>query len=203
MTTATLQPNSPTPAEPGIPIKIVALGGSLRHPSTTYAALHYLAEEMAQLGVHLEILDLRQMRLPFCDGGETYPDFPDVAHLKAAVKAADAIVLASPEYHGSISGVLKNALDLLGFEEMADKVFGAISVLGGESNSNSLNDLRVIVRWLHGWMIPEQIAIGKAWQAFDTNGQIKDERLRQRFTAFARSLISHTAKLRGIPLRLD
>ena len=70
-----------------------------------------------------------------------------------------------------------------------------ISVLGGQSNSNALNDLRIIVRWVHGWVIPEQIAIGQAWQAFDSSGKLKDDKLAERFDKFAQSLVDHAALL--------
>jgi FMN reductase len=104
--------------------------------------------------------------------------------------------LATPEYHGSVSGVLKNALDLMSFDQLSDKVAGLISVLGGQSNSNALNDLRVIMRWVHAWVIPEQIAIGQAWKAFDPDGNLLDEKLSERFNEFAESLVENTQKLR-------
>ncbi|HEY9805182.1 MAG TPA: NADPH-dependent FMN reductase, partial [Candidatus Obscuribacterales bacterium] len=131
-------------------------------------------------------------------GQDEYLDYPDVARLRQAVKQADGLILSSPEYHGSISGVLKNALDLLSFEQLSDKVTGLISVLGGQSNSNALNDLRVIMRWVHAWVIPEQVAIGQAWSAFDQNGQLRDEKLSERFDQFAQSLVENTVKLRGV-----
>lgn len=68
-------------------------------------------------------------------------------------------------------------------------------MLGGQSNSNALNDLRVILRWVHAWVIPEQIAIGQAWQAFGPDGQLRDEKLAQRFEQFARSLLDSTQRL--------
>ena len=88
---------------------------------------------MQSLGAEVEIIDLRKMKLPFCDGGSDYPDYPDVNVLRDKVKAADGLILATPEYHGSLSGVLKNALDLMSFEHLSDKVAGVISVLGGQS----------------------------------------------------------------------
>jgi FMN reductase len=178
----------------------VAIGGSLRPNSLTYRALEVVRREFEKLGIPLHLLDLRQMKLPFADGSESYPDYPDVEVLRATRKQADGIILASPEYHGSISGSLKNALDLLSFEHLEGKVFGLISVLGGESNSDTLNQMRLIVRWLHGWAIPEQIAIGRAWSAFDEQGNLRDENLRQRFQRFVQSLVTNTSKLRGIPL---
>lgn len=179
-------------------IKIVGIGGSLRDSSHTYQALELAMQRVSALGAKTETLDLRTMNLPFCDGGDDYSVFPDVAKLQQAVQKADGIILATPEYHGSLSGVLKNALDLMSFDQMSNKVFGLISILGGDQNSNALNDLRVIVRWVHGWVIPEQIAIGKAWQAFDAHGQIKDAKLAQRFDRFAQNLVESTYKLRGV-----
>lgn len=183
----------------GNKIKIVGIGGSLRSSSHSYQALNIALKEIAALGVDVELLDLRELNLPFCDGSKTYPNYPDVLKLQTIVKQADGIILSTPEYHGSVSGVLKNALDLMSFDELSDKVFGLISVLGGEQNSNALNDLRIIVRWVHGWVIPEQVAIAKAWQAFDAQGQLKDEKLHQRIVQLAESLVSNTYKLRGIP----
>ncbi|NJL97328.1 MAG: NAD(P)H-dependent oxidoreductase [Synechococcaceae cyanobacterium SM2_3_2] len=180
--------------------KLVAIGGSLRPESHTYQALQSLAQRIRARGVELEILDLRQMTLPFCDGSGDYNDFPDVARLQEAVKQADGVILATPEYHGSLSGVLKNALDLLSFEQLEGKVLGLISILGGTDNSNALNHLRLIGRWVRAWVIPEQIAVSRAWGAFDGQGQIKDEQLQERFDRFAASMIVNTAKLRGIPL---
>ena len=178
-------------------VKVVGIVGSLRTDSYSALALHEAINRVKDLGAEVEILDLRDMTLPFCDGGSEYPDYPDVEVLRDKVKAADGLILATPEYHGSVSGVLKNALDLMSFEHLSGKVVGSISVLGGQSNSNALNDLRIIVRWVHGWVIPEQIAVGQAWQAFDSEGKIKDEKLSQRFDGFAQSLVDNSAKLKS------
>jgi FMN reductase len=179
-------------------VKIVGIGGSLRPDSSSYQALAVAIQRVQALGAEAKILDLRQMNLPFCSGGDDYPDYPDVVRLREAVQEADALILATPEYHGSISGVLKNALDLMSFEQLSNKVTGLISVLGGQANSNALNDLRVIMRWVHGWVIPEQIAIGQSWKAFDKDGKLLDEKLSQRFDQFAESLVENTRKLRGV-----
>ena len=177
-------------------VKIVGITGSLRPDSYSALALNQALERAASLDAEVEMLDLRDMSLPFCDGGNEYPQYPDVEILREKVKAADGLILATPEYHGSLSGVLKNALDLMSFEHLSDKVTGLISVLGGQSNSNALNDMRIIVRWVHGFVIPEQIAVGQAWQAFDSEGNLKDEKLAERFDGFAKSLIDYTNKLK-------
>ncbi|MBR8830682.1 MAG: hypothetical protein N5P05_000818 [Chroococcopsis gigantea SAG 12.99] len=178
-------------------MKIVGINGSLRQGSYTAKALNAAADRVRGLGVEVEILDLRTMTLPFCNGEDAYPDYRDVDKLRATVKSADGLILATPEYHGSVSGVLKNALDLMSFEHLSGKVAGLVSVLGGQSNNNALNDLRIIVRWVHGWVIPEQVAIGQAWKAFDEQGKLLDEKLSQRFDQFAESLVQNTRKLRS------
>ena len=176
-------------------VKIVGIGGSLRTDSYSMQALHLAAQRTEAIGADTQILDLRKMTLPFCDGGDDYPDYPDVAVLQDTVKQADAVILSTPEYHGSVSGVIKNALDLMGFDHFSGKVVGAISVLGGQPNSNALNELRLIMRWVHAWVIPEQIASGQAWQAFDEDGTLKDEKLALRYAQFAASLVANTKNL--------
>ncbi|KAB0240298.1 NADPH-dependent oxidoreductase [Microcystis aeruginosa EAWAG127a] len=179
-------------------IKIVGINGSLRSGSYSTMALEVAISRLGALGVETEIIDLRKLSLPFCNGGDDYSDYPDVAKMQQTVKSAAGLILATPEYHGSVSGVMKNALDLMSFEELSGKVAGLISVLGGQSNSNALNDLRIILRWVHAWVIPEQISLGQAWKVFNEEGKIIDEKLSQRFDAFARSLVDNTRKLNGI-----
>lgn len=177
-------------------VKIVGIGGSLRTDSYSMQALNIAAERAQTMGAEVQVLDLKDMNLPFCDGGSDYPDYPDVEVMRKAVTAANGLIIATPEYHGSVSGVIKNALDLMSFEHIDGKVTGVISVLGGQPNSNALNDMRVIMRWVHAWVIPEQIAIGQAWNAFDKEGKLKDEKLSERFDGFAKSLVENTKKLR-------
>jgi FMN reductase len=179
-------------------VKIVGIGGSLRAGSYSQMALRIAADRAQTLGASVEIFDLRTLDLPFCDGENDYQTYPDVEKLRNAVRQADGLILATPEYHGSVSGALKNALDLMSFEHLDGKVAGAISVLGGQVNSNALNDLRTILRWVHAWVIPEQIAIGQAWKAFSPDGKLLDEKLSQRFDQFALSLVENTQKLRGV-----
>jgi FMN reductase len=178
-------------------VKIVGIVGSLREGSYSQLAAKIAIHKVADLGAEVEIVDLRSLHLPFCNGGDDYSAYPDVAKMSQIVQAADGLILATPEYHGSVSGVLKNALDLMSFEELSGKVTGLISILGGQPNSNALNDLRIILRWVHAWTIPEQVAIGQAWKAFGKDGELLDDKLSQRLDAFAQSLVENTQKLRG------
>lgn len=178
-------------------VKIVGIGGSLRSASYSQQALEIATQRVEALGAEVEILDLRSLNLPFCNAEDDYSEYPDVERLRETVKQADGLILATPEYHGSVSGVMKNALDLMSFEHLDGKVAGLISVLGGQSNSNALNHLRLIMRWVHAWVIPEQITIGQAWNAFSSDGKLLNEKISERFDKFAQSLVDNTRKIRG------
>jgi len=179
---------------------IVGIAGSLREGSYSCRALGLAIQRVRSFGATTKILNLQTMTLPFATGDkeEAFPDYPDVERLRTTVKQADGLILATPEYHGSLSGALKNALDLMDFEHIEGKVCGAISVLGGPNNSNALNHLRMIMRQCHAWMIPEQIAIGHARNAFGQDGNLLDKELAERLNDFARSLVENTCRLRDI-----
>lgn len=179
-------------------VRFVGIAGSLRADSYSQQALGLAAQRLEVLGAEVELLDLRTLNLPFCDGSKDYADYPDVDRLRHAFQQADGMILVTPEYHGSVSGVLKNALDLMSFDQLSGKVAGLMSVLGGQPNSNALNDMRTILRWVHAWVIPDQIAIGQAWQAFGADGKLQEAKLSERFDRFAQSLVENTRKLRGV-----
>lgn len=161
------------------PLTVVALCGSLRHGSYTRLALQIALEGAAELGAHTRLIDLRDYNLILAKASDKYPD--DVYRLRADVRGAQGILLGTPEYHGSFSGVLKNALDLMGFEEFEGKMLGLVGVSGGAMGAiSALASLRAIGRALHAWVVPQEVAIPQAWQQFDDQGQLTNERLRQR-----------------------
>lgn len=182
--------------EPPGEVKVVGIGGSLREDSCCYLALGHVTDLVTQMGCRARVLDLRRMPLPFCNGdhSEQWNAYPAVAELRKAVREAHAIVLATPEYHGGVSGVLKNALDLLGFEHLEGKVVGIIGVLGGASNSAATNELARIMRHCRAWVLPQQIAIGRAQNTF-AGGCISDADLLKRFQQFTHCLVWSAARL--------
>src|SRR5712692_7918643 len=135
------------------PINVVAICGSLRRGSSTRLALKIALQGAQEVGAQTRLIDLQDYQLVFCDGKEdesTYPE--DVFRLRREVGQARGIILGTPEYHGSFSGVLKNALDLMGFAEIEGKMIGLVGVSGGALGAiNALNSLRTIGRALHAW----------------------------------------------------
>lgn len=163
-------------------IHVVGICGSIRAGSLTRMALMQALTGAAENGATTRLIDLRDYELPFVtttDGPEQQS--PGVVRLRTEMKAADGIILATPEYHGSFSGVLKNAIDLMGFDEFEGKMVGLVGVSGGRIGaSDALNTLRTVGRALHAWVLPQQVSIAEAWSLFDSEGHINDERVAHR-----------------------
>ena len=171
-------------------ILVAGLCGSLRNGSHTRMALNIALRGAEDAGAQTKLIDLRNYELIHCDGKEDESAYPaDVFRLRKDVAAAHGLILATPEYHGSFSGVLKNALDLMGFDEIQGKMLGLLGVSGGQMGAvNGLNGLRVIGRALHAWVIPEQASVAEAWKVFDAAGNIQDDELRNRLTELGRQV---------------
>jgi FMN reductase len=173
-------------------IRVVGLSGSLRPGSFTRMALAEALAGARSTGAITELIDLREYQLPFAtenDGEEQQAR--DVLRLRERMRLADGIILATPEYHGSFSGVLKNALDLMGFEEFEGKMVGLVGVSGGRMGAfDALNTLRGIGRSLHAWVLPLQVSIPEAWSVFDADGRILDAQFGQRL----REIGAHVAR---------
>jgi NAD(P)H-dependent FMN reductase len=153
-------------------MKVITLCGSLRPDSTTHFALALAAAGARAAGAEVDALDLRDFDLPFCDGRSDEASYGgDTAAFKARVAAADALLVGSPEYHGSLSGALKNALDLLGPQHLRGKLIGLLATARGPAGAvNTLNHLRHISRWVEAWVLPTQVSIPEAQEAFDDAG---------------------------------
>lgn len=172
------------------PIRVVGICGSLRERSYTRMALEVALRGSREVGAETQLIDLRDYELIFCDGNKDESHYPrDVFRLRADVGRAQGIILGTPEYHGGVSGVLKNALDLMGFNEFEGKMIGLIGVSGGTVGAvDALNSLRNIGRALHAWVIPEQTIVREAWNAFDEAGRPKSETLERRLMDVGRQV---------------
>ncbi|GAB4431712.1 MAG: NAD(P)H-dependent oxidoreductase [Anaerolineae bacterium] len=164
---------------PDNPIKVVAICGSLNPKSKTRLALQTALRGAAEKGAETQLIDLLDYDLVFANGRDDYPGC--VHHLREDVRQAHGIILGTPEYHGGYSGVLKNALDLMGFKEFQGKIVGLLGVAGGATGAiNSLNGLRTVCRNLRAWVVPNQVSIAQAWKEFDDSGRLKDSQLEAR-----------------------
>ncbi len=180
-------------------VLVVGICGSLRPGSYTRMAVNLALQGAQQVGARTQLIDLRDYQLAFCHGGDAGSYHTDVSRLRNDVGQAQGIILGTPEYHGGVSGVLKNAIDLMGFSEFEGKMIGMVGVSGGALGAvHALNALRVVGRALHAWIVPEQASVPSAWKHFDDKGNLKDEDLRDRLLEVgkqvARFAYLHTAE---------
>jgi FMN reductase len=176
-------------------MKILGIGGSLRQGSYTYQALEHALSKVREWKAEADLIDLRQYQLPFCDGSSAYPDYPDVERFRRQVQSASGLILATPEYHGSVSGVLKNALDLLSEEHVKGKVVALMAVVGGVHSTNAINTLRLICRHLHCWVLPEQLVIPHVQDAFDERGGFVEAEIEERLNRVICHLVEAAGRL--------
>jgi NAD(P)H-dependent FMN reductase len=173
---------------------VLAICGSLRDESTTRVALGVALAEAEAAGASTELLDLRDLDLPPLDADHDAEDQGDGALLLDAIDGADALLLGTPVYHGSYSGVLKNALDYGGFDEFGGKTVGLLGVAGGSFPVTALEHLRSVCRALNCWVLPHQAAIPQAYKHVSSEGgegRITDDDLEERVRVLGRRVVQY------------
>lgn len=173
---------------------IVALGGTHRERSLSRAALQHALSVAQSLGAAVELLDLRILELPMYRADYALADYPPDAraaltHFADACRRADAMLWACPTYHGTVSGLFKNALDhieLLSEDErpyLSGRAVGLISI----NDSRTLTAMSGSVHELRAWLAPTQIVLDK--HAFDAELRLSDAAQR-RVERLVRELLS-------------
>lgn len=150
------------------PFHILAMGGSTRPDSACERALRLAAQSAAAAGADVTYLTGRALLLPIYDT-ETSDRAPEAQRLVEAMRAADGLLVASPGYHGAVSGMVKNALDYaedLRFDArpyLDGRSFGCIGVAHGwQAAVAAMNELRQIAHALRAWPTPLGCAINDA-----------------------------------------
>lgn len=166
--------------------KILAFAGSTRTDSFNKKLVKIAADGAKDAGSDITVIDLRDFAMPLYDGDlEQQDGLPQNARkLKDLMLSHQGFLISSPEYNSSIAGVLKNTIDWTsrqsqGEESLAcfkGKVAGIMSASpGGLGGLRGLVHLRAILENMSVLAIPEQIAISKAHEAFNTDGTLKDK----------------------------
>lgn len=166
------------------PPTVVAISGSLGDSSTTRTALRHVLDAAEDAGAETELIDLRRWNLPLFD--PDHRNRGDAGRLRRVVDGTDAVVMGTPVYHGMVSSALKNAFDYLGRDEFEGKTVGLLATAGGGSYAPTLEHLRTGVRTVHGWTLPHEVGIRKAYAAFDDDGEFVDPDLEARVRTLGR-----------------
>ncbi len=164
-------------------IKILGIAGSTRSSSYSTRALKVALAEAEKRGAEIRLLELAKLEMPFYNPSATTTKA--VQEASAAVEWADAFILASPDYHGSMSGILKNFLDFF-YEEFAGKVFGYV-VASHEKGLTVMEQMRTAVRQCYGWSMPYGVSIHGEMD-FKGN-EITNDRIANRLRMLSRDLV--------------
>jgi FMN reductase len=162
-----------------VSIRVVGIGGSVDRGSQSDRALRAVLSATQDLGAEVQVISGLDLDLPPYHSGAVLPD-PALDYVNA-VRAADAVVISSPGYHGTVSGLVKNALDYL--EELRGdprpyldgRPVGLIAVAGGwQAAVGTLSTLRQVVHSLRGWPTPIGLSINSNVTTFDQNNSTDD-----------------------------
>jgi|SRR6058998_102349 len=172
---------------------VLGVAGSTRRGSYSTQALKIALEHAKKQRAEVRLLEIANM--PLYDPNA--PASKEVELVAKAVSWADAFIIASPDYHGSMSGALKNFLDHF-YEEFAGKIFGFI-VASHEKGLTVMDQMRTAVRQCYGWSLPYGVSVNGP-QDF-TGGELVNARLSKRMQMMARDLVVYGRLLNSQFLR--
>jgi NAD(P)H-dependent FMN reductase len=206
-----LPPEFPEDQEADMP-KILAFAGSARRDSLNKKLARVAAEAARQAGAEVTFVDLDDYPMPVYHGDlEAAAGMPENGlKLRDLFLAHDALIIASPENNGSVSALLKNTLDWLsrsvgdgkgmnsGLAPYAGKTALLLAASPGVAGgARGLPHLRQILARLGVNVLGTQVELGRAHEAFDEAGALKDARMAASVTAAARQLAEASRKLSG------
>lgn len=179
------------------PPRVLVLYGSLRERSFS----RLLAEEAARVLTHFgsEVRFFDPHGLPVFD--RQSGDHPKVQELRELSLWSEAQVWSCPEQHGSMTAAFKNQIDWLPLKFGAvrptqGRTLALMQVCGGSQSFNTVNQLRVLGRWMRMVVIPNQSSVAKAWKEFDDAGRMKPSDFRERVIDVMEELFRFTLLLR-------
>jgi NAD(P)H-dependent FMN reductase len=167
---------------------IVTIAGSSQPSSYTGKALAVVNDELARLGFEVSTFDGGLLRLDF----PGRPATDDGTRLRDAVRGAAGVVLATPEYHGSLSAMMKLCIENMGYPSaLRDKPVALLGVAAGRIGAiKSIEQLRSICGHIGALAVPNAISIANVRRAFDADGRVTDPGTGEALRGLAKSLES-------------
>ena len=164
-------------------LNVLAVVGSLQRDSVTRVVVRHVAQRLQASGCAVDVLDFEKESLALYNP-DTAHNLPGYAELQARVHWADVVVLGTPDYHGGISGAMKNFLDHF-WHEFAGKLFASI-VASHEKGLTATDQLRTVARQCYAWTLPYGVSFTEDLEVKD--GQIVGEALKERLEMLIRDL---------------
>ena len=180
------------------------LYGSLRDRSYSRLCAEEGARILERLGA--EVRFFNPSGLPLVDDGVD-AGHPKVAELRDLVTWCEGMVWSSPERHGAMTGMMKTQIDWIplslgGVRPTQGKTLAVMQVSGGSQSFNTVNQLRILGRWMRLLTIPNQSSVARAWDEFDEAGRMKPSSFYNRLVDVMEELVRFTVLTRDIKDKL-
>jgi NAD(P)H-dependent FMN reductase len=175
-------------------LKVLGVSSSMRKSSFGTRALKIVLEASQKYDANPRLLELRKMKLPHFNPDSLVQSDMILKKVTDDVNWADVFILVSPDYHGSISGSMKNFLDYY-WEEFAGKTFGYICT-SHEKGLTVMDQMRTAVRQCYGWSLPYGISVNGR-EDFNEVGEVVNSLLDKRLRMLARDLVVYGKLIRG------
>ena len=171
---------------------VVGLSGSARSPSNTGVLVETMLDEVEAYGATTDHIDLAAYGLPVLNLERDTP--AEVSEFTERVEQADALVAGTPMYHGSYSGVLKNAIDHCGFDEIEGTDVALAVVSGGRFPRVAVEHLRTVFSTLDARVFRSNVIVPNTSENFTADGAWNNENLEQRARRIAVELYEKTSR---------
>ena len=176
-------------------MRVLTISGSLRQASHNTALLR-AATDLAPAGMELELYDELELVPPYNEDHDGDRSPAPVTRLRRQIAEADAVLFATPEYNGSVPGVLKNAID------WASRPFGRgalwgkpVAVIGASTGEYGAlwaqADLRKALGIAGARVLDAELPVGKAAERFTADGELTDSEIRERLAEVLEALSEH------------
>ncbi|AZN69880.1 arsenical resistance protein ArsH [Georhizobium profundi] len=185
------------PAHKTHPPRVLMLYGSLRERSYSRLMTEEAARVLTRFGAEVRIFDPKDLPLP--DAASA--DHPKVQELRDLSLWSEAHVWCSPERHGAMTGIMKAQIDWLplalgGMRPTQGRTLALMQVCGGSQSFNTVNQLRILGRWMRMVTIPNQSSVPKAFTEFEENGRMKPSPFYNRMVDVMEELMKFTLLVR-------
>lgn len=173
--------------------RVLLVSGSARPDGNLATLMDIAAQAVALSSGQVRRLNLHEIQLPVMIWGDADQQaLPEVALVRESAAWADALILGTPEYHGSLSGALKNWFDFL-YPELAGKLVGVLATTGGGTGDMSVTAVRNSVMWCHGFCLPFHAA---AAEADFQNGVLASSRVTDRVVRIGHDVVRYAKPIR-------
>ena len=181
------------------PVHIVSVLGSIRPNSNTAKVLKIVEKEALSLkGISITTIDPMHLELPLPGAGKS----EDARAMTETIKAADAVILATPEYHGSYSSVMKLMIDNMGHPSaLSGKPVSLIGVASGKIGAiKAVEHLRSVASHVGSMVLPAPVSVANVREMFNAEGELLNSDLQRRISRLVESLVQY-ARLSICPRR--